>query len=223
MPEKLRFLLVASTDGSVLNQALQNEFFKGHVHSLAVDRQCGAIEKAKAHGLHVEEILENSARSFCTRLHEYADKNKIDYVFSFYTQFYHAVFRNSYRDKIVNFHPSILPAFKGMDGFGDQVAYDVKFIGATVEFIDQVMDEGKIILQHVFPYDPSLPQACLRHRLFEQQCKSILQVAKWLTERRIRVIDRNVTVESSQYDDSEFSPGLDFSNAIDLEVPFNER
>lgn len=219
MKRPLRFGLVASTAGGVLNEALKCADFRRHAHSLVVDCECPAIDKAAAHGLPVQRFLHDDPQVFGRHLLDYCCSNEIDYVFTFYTKFHGKLFRDAYQDRIINFHPSILPAFKGMDGFGDQMRYDVRFIGATVEFIDQAMDEGKIILQHVFPRDPALPAEQVRHRLFVQQCRSMIQVARWLCEDRIRVDGRRVTVAGARYDDPEFSPALDFEGAIQHQVP----
>jgi phosphoribosylglycinamide formyltransferase-1 len=219
MERPLRFGLVASTAGGVLNEALKCASFRRHVHSLIVDCECPAIDRAAEHRVPVQRFLHDDPQVFCQHLLDYCRANAIDYLFTFYTKFYSKAFRDAYQDRIINFHPSILPAFKGMDGFGDQMAYHVRFIGATVEFIDQAMDEGKIIMQHLFPRDPALPAAAVRHRLFVQQCRSMVQVARWLCEDRIEVDGRRVTVKGARFDDPEFSPALDFDDAIRMTVP----
>ena len=91
------------------------------------------------------------------------------------------------------------PAFKGMDGFGDGVAYHTKIIGTTAEFIKDVMDEGKIIMQTACAVDPNLGQAALRHRIFVHQCKTLLQVVKWLVEERVWVSGDKVTILGSSF------------------------
>jgi phosphoribosylglycinamide formyltransferase-1 len=215
----LRFAIVASTAGSVLNQVLGNAFFRKHVHSVVTDRHCPAAEKARAHGIHTELILENTNERFCQLLHDYLVAEQIDFVFTYYTNFYTQSLRDSFQDRIINFHPSLLPAFKGMDGFGDAVAYYPKYVGNTVEFIDQKMDEGKIIMQTACPLDTNVPLEVVRHRLFVQQCKCLLQVAKWLTEDRIVVDGRRVEVIGANFSDPAFAPGLDFKDARELAVP----
>jgi len=211
---KIRCVVVSSTAGSVMNEVLKNPFFKGIVHSVVSDRQCPATEKAQFHGVRTETFLEHDEEEFSTRLLEYLVNNDVDYVFSFYTGFFGRCLRDVYKDRIINLHPSLLPAFKGMAGFEDAVAYGVKFVGSTVEFVDEKMDEGKIIMQAVCPLDINQQLAIIRHRIFVQQCKSLLQVAKWLADRRIEVAGRNVIVLNAKVTDSEFSPSLEFEDAI---------
>lgn len=215
----LRFAIVASTSGSVMNEVLKNDFFRSKVHSVIVDRECDALKKARAHGVRTEAFYEGGIDPFCDRLQKYLMNNEVDYVFSYYTNFYSKPIRDIVPDRIINFHPSLLPAFKGMNGFGDTLAYHARFAGNTVEFIADVMDEGKIIMQTACPIDTNVPVHNLRHRIFVQQCKALLQVAKWLNDRRISVEGRRVTVAGGKYHDFEFSPALDFEDAVLLDLP----
>ncbi|TYS67894.1 phosphoribosylglycinamide formyltransferase [Sutcliffiella horikoshii] len=54
---------------------------------------------------------------------------------------------NAYKGKIVNIHPSILPAFPGLDAVGQALEYGVKLTGVTIHFVDEGMDTGPIIAQ----------------------------------------------------------------------------
>ena len=216
----MRVAFVSSSGGSIMDRALHNALVRRITLGLVCDRMCPAIDKAKSHGLPVEVFREVNPEAFGERLLDYLRQHGIEYVFSFYTQFYSPAVRDAYRDRIFNFHPSLLPAFKGMDGFGDGFRYGVKFLGSTVELVNDVMDEGKIVLQTVCPRDPGVAESALRHRLFVQQCKSLLQLCKWLVDRRISVAGHQVMVHGARFDDPEFSPGLDWEDARGLAVPF---
>lgn len=218
-PTGKRFVFVVSTSGSVMDATLENAFLKSAVHSVVADRECGAIQKARDRGLPVVLFDEPQPQAFCQKLSTYMAEHGLAWVISFYTNFYSKAFRVEYRDRIINFHPSLLPAFKGMDGFGDGVAYHVKLIGTTVELVKNVMDEGKIVLQTVAPVDPDLVVAQLRHRIFVQQCKSLIQVVKWISDYRLKVNGDVVTIERASFGDLEFSPALDFNEAQELYIP----
>jgi len=56
-------------------------------------------------------------------------------------------FCQAWRGRIVNIHPSLLPAFQGRDGQGDALAHGVKVTGCTTHFVDETVDGGPIILQ----------------------------------------------------------------------------
>jgi phosphoribosylglycinamide formyltransferase 1 len=213
-----KFVFVVSTSGSVMNCVLADPFLRKMVHSVVTDQANGAIEKARAWGIPGVLFAEDTPNVFCGRLAEYMQQHDIEYVISFYTQFYSKEFREAYRDRIINFHPSLLPAFKGMDGFGDGMAYHAKLIGTTVEFIKDIMDEGKIIMQTACAVDPNLSPAAMRHRIFEQQCKSLLQVVKWLTDDRVKITGDHVMVVGTEYHDLEFVPALEYRGAVELQV-----
>ena len=216
----LRCVITASTDGAVMGACLENAFFRSLVHSVVCDRACGAADVARQQGLPVLIFGEPGRDPFCGRLHAYLDEHQVDYVFSFYTCFYSASLRRAYADRLINLHPSLLPAFKGNDAWEYIAAYGARFTGSTVEFIHERMDEGKIILQTVCPWDDTQPEAVMRHRVFVQQCRALLQVARWLAERRVRTEECRVIVQGARFDSFEFSPALDFPEAIRFERPF---
>ena len=153
-----------------MHEVLKNPFVRERTRLVVTDGPTGAEEKAAAHGVTCEVIDAPDVDTFCSRLLQHLERASIDVVLSFYTSFFSAAVRERVRDRILNFHPSLLPAFKGMDGFGDTVAYGARFAGNTVELIADVMDEGKIVMQTVCPVDDSAIERT-RHELFVQQCR----------------------------------------------------
>lgn len=220
---KVRFVFVVSTSGSVMNQVLSIPQIRGTTHSVVADRYCPAVDKARKHGLPVTVLEEETNEAFCARLADYLIRHEIDYIISFYTQFYAAPLRSMFQDRIINFHPSLLPSFKGMDGFGDGLSYHVKIIGTTVEMIKDAMDEGKIVMQSTCPVDPDLGPDELRHRIFVQQCKTLIQVVYWLLQGRVSVHGNNVKIRDASYHDIEFVPALEATEALELQVPVPSR
>ena len=215
----LRCVITASTGGAVMNECLKDPWFRSLIHSVVCDQPCGAAEKARAHGVPVQLLPEPDGERFCARLLGYVQANRIDYVFSFYTKFYSEGIRTAMPDRILNLHPTLLPAFKGNDAWEYVKAYGVRFTGSTVEFIHERMDEGKIILQTVCAWDANRSAEWVRHRVFVQQCQSLLQVAKWLADGRVSSEGCRVTVRGAAFDSTEFSPALDFAEAISFLCP----
>jgi phosphoribosylglycinamide formyltransferase-1 len=222
-PKITRFAFVTSTAGSVMNRLLTNDFLKYHVHSVVADRKCDALEKASAHAVPAHLFQEQSPNSFFEQLAQHIEENDIDYILSFYTNFYSKKFRDRFRDRIINSHPSLLPAFKGMTGFEDGVDYHCKIVGSTIEFIRDVMDEGAIIAQAACPVDLNQDLSVTRHRVFVQQCKTMLQTVKWIVDDRLRVNGAQVLIEGAKFSSLEYSPALDFDQAIDWNIPMPEN
>jgi len=67
-----------------------------------------------------------------------------------YMKFIGETLLNEYEGKMINIHPSLLPAFPGKDGIGDAIRYGVKIMGVTIHYVDAGIDNGKIIDQDCF-------------------------------------------------------------------------
>jgi phosphoribosylglycinamide formyltransferase 1 len=214
-----RCVITASSGGAVMNQCLINTWFRSLIHSVVCDQPCGAAVVARQHDIPVEIFPEPDGEIFCDVLLDYLQRHRIDYIFSFYTKFYSEKIRRAYADRLINLHPTLLPAFKGNDAWEYVKHYGVRFAGSTVEFIHERMDEGRIIIQSVCPWDDTRSSNFTRHRIFVQQCKSLLQVAKWLAEGRVRTDGCRVSVQNARFNSLEFSPALDWSAAMRFAVP----
>ncbi len=84
-------------------------------------------------------------------LNKVLEDNKIDLiVLAGYMRIISNVMLDKYEGRIINIHPSLLPAFKGAHAILDAYNYGVKVYGVTTHFIDKTMDGGKIILQDCF-------------------------------------------------------------------------
>ena len=86
-----------------------------------------------------------------------------------------------YGGRIINIHPSLLPAFKGAHAVEDAVAYGVKVYGITIHWVDATLDGGRIIAQEAFPYEGNDPAEVHRigqkieHRLYTETIQKLLQ------------------------------------------------
>jgi len=113
----LRFAFVVSTAGSVMNEVLKNEFVRCRVDLVVGDHADTALDAARRRGIPNTVAIRNDGPDrFCAELIPFLQDHEIDFVFSFYTKFYSTELRSTFRDRIINFHPSLLPAFKGADG-----------------------------------------------------------------------------------------------------------
>jgi phosphoribosylglycinamide formyltransferase-1 len=78
-------------------------------------------------------------------------------------------FVRAFPSRIVNIHPSLLPAFPGMDAQKQALAYGVKVTGCTVHFVDEHLDHGPIILQKTVPVLENDDEHVLSLRILEQE------------------------------------------------------
>ena len=99
-----------------------------------------------------------------------------------------------YAGRLINIHPSLLPAFAGKDAIGQALEYGVKVTGVTVHFVDGGMDTGPIIAQHPFHILPedSLSQSAVPIHAAEQQLYP--EVVSWFAQGLVQLDGRHVTV-----------------------------
>lgn len=113
------------------------------------------LERAKKEGIHAEFINPKlfSALDYDLELIKSLEKKDVDLVvLAGFLKVLSPLFINKYRDKIINVHPSLIPEFCGDGYYGERVHKAVlesasKISGATVHFVDEGVDTGKIILQ----------------------------------------------------------------------------
>jgi phosphoribosylglycinamide formyltransferase-1 len=75
----------------------------------------------------------------------------------------------AYRGRILNIHPSLLPAFPGLDAQKQAVEYGVKWSGCTVHFVDDTLDGGPIILQRIVPVQDTDTPETLAERILTEE------------------------------------------------------
>ena len=79
------------------------------------------------------------------------------------------VFIEAYRGRILNIHPSLLPAFPGLDAQRQAIEHGVKFSGCTVHFVDETLDGGPIITQRAVPvHEDDTPETLAARILIEE-------------------------------------------------------
>ncbi|HEY6249441.1 MAG TPA: phosphoribosylglycinamide formyltransferase [Candidatus Angelobacter sp.] len=101
-------------------------------------------------------------------------------------------FIRAFPDRILNVHPSLLPAFPGMDAQKQALEYGVKVSGCTVHFVDEHLDHGAIILQKIVPVVESDDVHSLSARILEQEHIAYTEALCLLTSGQCEVQGRRV-------------------------------
>jgi phosphoribosylglycinamide formyltransferase-1 len=100
------------------------------------------------------------------RLHQH----KVDLVcLAGYMRIISPVFVQAFPNRILNVHPSLLPAFPGLDAQGQALKYGARVAGCTVHFVDEAVDHGVIILQKTVPVHDDDTETTLSARILEQE------------------------------------------------------
>lgn len=125
-------------------------------------------------------------------------ENKIDYCFCFGHHILKGEIINVYKNKIINFHPSILPLYPGVKAI-DQAISDNKsiLVGNTAHFIDKGIDTGPIIMQSVAPRNLFETQGY--DGIIDLQLPMLEFIYKKLCENKIIIKNNKVTIEDLQY------------------------
>ena len=102
----------------------------------------------------------------------------------------------AFPNRIINIHPSLLPAFPGLESWKQALDYGAKYSGCTVHFVDGGMDTGPIILQRAVPILDDDTPATLHARIQEQEHAAYPQALQLLAEGRLQVQGRRVSVRA---------------------------
>jgi len=90
-----------------------------------------------------------------------------------------------YSDRLLNIHPSLLPAFPGLDTHERALAAGVKVHGCTVHFVTAELDQGPIVIQAVVPVRPGDDAASLAARVLKQEHVIYPRAVRWCLEGRL--------------------------------------
>jgi len=99
-------------------------------------------------------------------------------------------FVQQFPHKILNIHPSLLPAFPGLEAQEQAFAYGVKVSGCTVHFVDEELDHGAIIVQKTVPVLDSDDEHTLALRILEQEHLSYTEAINKVLNGRFEIVGR---------------------------------
>jgi phosphoribosylglycinamide formyltransferase 1 len=108
-----------------------------------------------------------------------------------------AGFVERYANRLLNIHPSLLPAFPGLDTHARALAAGVKVHGCTVHFVSAELDHGPIVIQAAVPVRPDDSAASLAARVLRQEHVVYPRAARWFIEGRLVIESGVVRVEGS--------------------------
>lgn len=193
----LQAIIDAVENGAVTNTEL--------VGVISNNKNAYALERAKRHGIWAKCI---SPKDFDTReafnlaLLEQLHELKADLiVLAGFLVVIPEIVIKEYRNRIINIHPSLIPAFCGTGYYGLKVheaalARGVKVVGATVHFVDEGTDTGPIILQKAVEVEDGDTPQILQRRVMEQaEWKILPQAIHLIANDKIEVTDGKVRVK----------------------------
>ncbi len=198
--KKARIAVFVSGGGTNL-QALIDAQNAGIIHSgeialvLANNANAYALERAKAAGIPSRVVLkreEGSQEAFEAKLKQLLGEYKIDLiVLAGFMSILSESFTRDYPERIINVHPSLIPAFCGKGYYGlrvheEALRYGVKVTGATVHFVNEIPDGGRILLQKAVEIQDGDTPEILQKRVMEQAEWKLLPEAVELVSKALK-------------------------------------
>jgi phosphoribosylglycinamide formyltransferase-1 len=157
-----------------------------------------ALERARAAGLTTRFV---DPKAFPTReahdagLAELLRESGVDIVvLAGYMRIVTRELIGAFADRIINVHPSLLPAFPGIRAQRQAVEYGVKLSGCTVHFVTERVDDGAIILQAAVPVHDDDTEATLSDRILAQEHRLLPAALQLYAEGRLTIVGRRVVI-----------------------------
>ena len=179
MTAKHKIAVFASGHGSNF-EAIAHAAQAGEIPAEVVLLVC---DKAEARACQVAEQM--SIPMFVFSAKEYASKADyeqaiVEHCIAGYMRIVGETLLKAYSGQIINLHPALLPAFKGARAIEQALEYGVKIFGATIHYVDESLDGGKIIAQRAVEYDGNDLEEitakihAIEHQLYIETIKKIL-------------------------------------------------
>lgn len=202
-----RIAVLASGGGTnlqaLIDAAQRGEIKNGEIVLVVSNKENAyALERAKQNGIATKVIPSAGEReAFTQTMVDYLTEQKIDLVvLAGFMIIMGKQFTETFRGRIINVHPALIPSFCGNGYYGLKVhekalEYGVKVTGATVHFVNEVTDGGEIILQKAVEIRPEDTAETLQRRVMEEaEWKILPQAVSLFCEDRLTIEGRTVRI-----------------------------
>ena len=188
-----RYAVLASGSGSNLQALLEAKLPKPTI--VIADLECGALERARRVKIPTETVpFEGDRNAFTATILELVGSHGVGtLVLAGFMRILGPAAPQTMPNRIVNIHPSLLPAFPGRDAVEQALAAGVKISGVTVHYVDEFVDHGPIIAQQAVPVLVDDTPQSLHARIQKEEHQLYPRVVEALLEGRLVVNGRSVT------------------------------
>ena len=199
---RLAVVVLISGNGSNLQSIID-----GVTNGLSINIRAVISNRADAYGLQrakragiATEVLEHnnftSRETFDLALQERIDSYRPDLVvLAGYMRILTHHFVKHYVGRLLNIHPSLLPAFPGLNTHQQAIAAKVKEHGASVHFVTEELDGGPVIIQARVPVNRDDTEDSLSQRVLEQEHHIYPLAIQWFSENRLKMVDGAVKLD----------------------------
>lgn len=206
--KKLNITVMISGSGTnlqaVIDKIHKDEGVNGQI-SLVISNNEGAYGLTRAKNSNIDTLVINKGQYTCHQDYEEALVNTLDragtdlIVLAGYLAVVPERVIEIYQNRIINIHPSLIPSFCGKGFYGNRVhegalAKGVKVSGATVHFVNNIMDDGPIIMQRCVDVDFNDSAQDLQEKVLKVEHEILPLAIKLFIEDKIRVVGNRVQV-----------------------------
>jgi len=187
------------TNFEALAKAVKRGYIKAEIKLLITDKE-KASARRRAKRFKIRELFVSpknfkSRLSFDKELVRILHKEKIDLVIlAGYMRVLSSVFVRSFKNRILNIHPAILPAFRGINAIERALKYGCKLTGVTVHFVNEQVDAGPIILQKSIKIKEGATLEKLEKKVHALEHKLYPLAVKLLIDKKIKIDGKNVKI-----------------------------
>jgi phosphoribosylglycinamide formyltransferase 1 len=189
-----KLVVLASGTGSNLQAILDRVHMREGIEVVGVGSDkpgAPAIERARAAGIPAglfpgEDFADREERD--AAMGDWIEERGADLiVLAGYMQLLSATFVARFRNRIVNVHPALLPAFPGLDAIGQTLRAGVEVTGVTVHFVDEGIDTGPTILQREVPVPEDRDRAALELAIHATEHELYSEAIRMIATGRVRI------------------------------------
>jgi phosphoribosylglycinamide formyltransferase 1 len=198
----LNIAVFASGRGSnfeAIVKAVRSGKVKANLALMLCDNPSASVilkaKRLKVKTVLIDPRLHLTKKSLEDRIIRHLKDNKIDLILlAGFMRILSPRFVLTYKNKIINIHPSLLPAFKGADAIKDAFDYGVKVTGVTVHFVDEKMDHGPIILQREIKIEETESLSSLEGKIHKLEHKVYPEVLRLFINKQLKIKGRKTLV-----------------------------
>lgn len=206
-------VILISGRGSNMQALLEAEFEMDRITVISSNPNAEGLAIAKKYGIETI-ILDHhtfpNREAFDTALAEKIDACQPKLIaLAGFMRILSDGFVHRYQGRLMNIHPSLLPAFPGLGTHARALQEGIKIHGCTVHFVTPQLDHGPIVIQAAIPVLPFDTEEMLAARVLQQEHRIYPQAVRWFMEDRIKLGENHVEVMDSRVSEAAlYSPEL---------------
>ena len=188
------------TNLQIIIEAIEEGKIEGRISIVISDNQDAfALKRAEQYNIDIRYINFKEFKNredYDKEIIKTLEEKKIDLVvLAGYMRILSPYFIRTYKNKIMNIHPALLPSFPGLHAQRQAVEYGVKISGCTVHFVDEGVDSGPIILQKAVEVKDNDTEESLAERILKEEHQIYPRAIQLFSQGRLIIKGRKVFIE----------------------------